>query len=135
MQEVAKEVTKEEVTRMPLTFFIEGNQVYFQEGEMPAPSHFGTLYKEFLIGDNQYEVKKFNIETGEYEHTEELQEYSFFGKIVTVEKGYFIAEPPKQQETETKNEQQERELDRDELLLEQHLLLLQIALNTGGAEV
>ncbi len=127
----------QETTGMPLTFFIEGNQVYFQEGEMTAPSHFGTLYKEFSIGENQYEVRKFNIETGEYEHTEELQEFSFFGEIVTVENGYFTAETPKQQEfiQETENQQQEQKLDRDELMLEQHLLLLQIALNTGGAEV
>ncbi len=127
----------QETAKMPLTFFIKGNQVFFQEGEMIAPSHFGRLYKEFSVGENQYEIKKFNIETGEYEHTDELQKFMFFGKNVTVENGYFTAESPKQQEDTQELEagNQEQELDRDELLLEQHLLLLQIALNTGGTEI
>lgn len=123
-------------------FKIEGNDVFFKEGAMPSFSHFGRLYTAVPTGvENQYEIKKFQVETGQYEHTNDLTEFVVFNEVVSVVDGYCTAEAPQveeaQEEVQPTNgeilqklqEQEEANLNRDELMLEQQLLLLNIELN------
>lgn len=127
----------------PLEFKIEDGDVYFIEGEMQYFTHYGRLFTAVPTAtENQYETKKFDTEQQEYIHTNELLTFEMYSTTWEVQDGYFTAVPPIPEPEPTADptntdimakllEQEESTLNRDELLLEQQLLLLNIDLNTS----
>ena len=70
------------------------DDVYFKCGEMGNFSYFGKIYSYFKTDSkNQYEIKKFNFDTGEYKHTNEKTEFTIMGEIVAVIDGFAVLEP------------------------------------------
>lgn len=72
------------------------DSVLFKEGEMPYFIHYGMLYiaQETEKTDTviTFEILKFNLETGKYEHTNEKTEFEIDGKIVPVVDGFATVE-------------------------------------------
>lgn len=132
-----------EQTQRPLEFKIENKDVYFIEGTMPGFIHYGRLFTAIPTStENQFEIKKFDLGQQQYLHTNELSAFEISGHIVEVVEGFATALPqepepeaipePGNSELMAKlSEQEESALNRDELLLEQQLLLLNIDLNTS----
>lgn len=126
-------------------FTIIDENVFYKEGKMQDALHFGRLYIARTTDiENQLEIMKFDIEQKEYLHCDELNTFEIEGKSVAVVSGFATAvlrkpEPPPPAVVST-NEimgrlqaQEEDNLSRDEILLEQQLLLLNINLNTSTA--
>lgn len=128
----------------PLEFKIENGNVYFIEGEMPYFTHYGRLFAAVPTAiENQFEIKKFDSEEQQYIHSNELTSFEVYSQTVEVKDGFATAIPPTpeilpESTPEPTNsdimaklaEQEQDALNRDELLLEQQLLLLNIDLNT-----
>ena len=69
---------------------VTGGNVYFKNGDMVDFSHWGPVYiSEPTDTENRYEVKKFDLQSGAYQHTDELTEWE--GNAVT--DGYYTFVP------------------------------------------
>lgn len=98
---------------------IDGN-VYFKEGDMFDYSHFGPEYiSEPTEIENRFEVKKFDLQTTVYQHTDELMGWQ--GHEVV--DGYFTVEP----EPEPLPEPTNQELIQAALLLNQQEIMIKQA--------
>jgi len=94
---------------------IDGN-VYFKNEGMGCFSHFGPLYvSEPTETENQHETKKFDLTTGEYQHTNELTEWQGY----TVTSGYYTYIPAASIPTDAEIIQAEMLLNQQDILINQ----------------
>ena len=74
-------------------FKIEENIVYYRYSEGQNWFPYGKEVSVFPTDiDNQMEIKKFDLKSGEYVHCDDYDQWDYDGDIYTVIGGYFTAE-------------------------------------------
>lgn len=83
-------------------FELRNDEVWYNSGNMVEWIMWGKQIIKSLVSEDEseqkYEVKKFNLEAGSYEHTNEFSEITYQGQTYEVKDGYFIV--PKEIEPE-----------------------------------
>lgn len=113
-------------------FKIENGNIYYIEKPMIDWILYG---KEVIVvsTDTKYqvEIKKFNIDTEDFEHYDGLKEYEINGKVYDVINGFITVDPP-----EPLPEPEPSQLDRIEsLLLEEKVEIQQEAIDNYTLEL
>lgn len=87
-------------------FQIRDNQVWYKTNEMVDWILYGMLYSANFVAQEgnlvTYEVQKFNVESGLYEKTTELDTFEYLGTVYTLIDGTFqisLKEPPEPEPT------------------------------------
>ena len=126
-------------------FWIKEDMVFYKTERMTSAVLWGGLYLAEYISERQiednckeerYEIKKFNLETEQYEHSDEKDEFEIDGKIVPVVDGFAtVTKEPEPIEPEPQPTEQEilmqtladMELSNIEAQQERQMLAQQVA--------